>query len=413
MVASMPGGDTPGMLVFSPAVRSSITSGSPVTRNAGYTVLRRNPDALHEETDSSRQHHFSSPTAGDALPKYIPDMICSGIAGQLGRVAADPFHLEHLDPEVPMSTSIDRIVVGVATVTHRDPLILPAIEMAEAIGATVHFIYAFDLPDPLLQAYARDGYLGDHFGEQYGENLRTQLELQVREISESDSIRCHAAMGSASEVLCDSADELEADLLVVGATRSGSFFHSLLGSTAERVVRGSHLPVLVLRAPLRRPIAHVLLTGDLSDFSIGVHERGLGLVGELFPGDDPRLCSLLVVWHDLALPAPMQHDDMRELAESELTHFLASHFSDERQVEGRVRVGNPATEITAEARTWPADLLVLGTHGRTGSSRFLLGSVAEKAIRGSQANVLVIPSVRTPDAKGESGNSASTITATA
>jgi nucleotide-binding universal stress UspA family protein len=312
-----------------------------------------------------------------------------------------------------MSASIDHIVVGVATVTQPDPVILPAIEIAEAIGATVHFVYAYDLPDPLLQAYARDGYLGDHFGEQHGEALRAQLELQVREIATSDSIRCHARMGSASEVLCDSADELKADLLIVGATRSGSFLRSLLGTTAERVVRGSHVPVLVLREPLRRPIGQVLLTGDLSDFSIGVHERGIQLVQGLFPGDAPRLRSLLVVWHDVALPSAVGHDDMRALAESELKHFLGTQLPDGSRVEGRVRVGNPATEITAEARTWPADLLVLGTHGRTGSSRFLLGSVAEKTIRASGGNVLVIPPARIRQPDGESEKSAPTIIASA
>jgi universal stress protein E len=312
-----------------------------------------------------------------------------------------------------MSTSIDRIVVGIATVAQPDPLILPAIEMAGQIGATLHFVHAFDLPDPILQAYARDGYLGDHFGAQHGENLRAQLEFQVRKFSESDSIRCHAGMGSASEVLCNSADELGADLLVVGATRAGSFLHSLLGSTAERVVRGSHVPVLVLREPLRRPVGQVLLTGDLSDFSICVHERGIRLVQGLFPDDKPRLRSLLVVWHDLALPPPVERDDMRKLAESELTQFLAAHLPGTQQVEGWVRVGNPATEIAAEAGTWPADLLVLGTHGRTGSSRFLLGSVAEKAIRGSRGNVLVVPSARRPDAGGEDGKSTSTMIASA
>jgi nucleotide-binding universal stress UspA family protein len=312
-----------------------------------------------------------------------------------------------------MSASIERIVVGVATVTQPDPLIPPAIEMAEAIGATVHFVYAYDLPDPLLQAYARDGYLGDHFGEQHRENLKAQLELHVRKISGIDSIRCHARMGSASEVLCGYAEELGADLLVVGGTRSGSFLHSLLGSTAERVVRGAHVPVLVMRRPLRRPVGQVLLTGDLSDFSVGVHERGIRLLEGLFPHDEPRLRSLLVVWHDVALPPPVERDDMRDLAEAELARFLASYLSGSQQVEGRVRIGNPATEIAAEADTWPADLLVLGTHGRTGSSRFLLGSVAERTIRGSRGNVLVIPPVRAPGEDSRSGKSASTVSASA
>lgn len=46
--------------------------------------------------------------------------------------------------------------------------------------------------------------------------------------------------------------------------------------------------------------------------------------------------------------------------------------------------------IVAEARQWQADLIVIGTHGRSGVSRWLFGSVAEGVVRGSDAPVLLI-----------------------
>jgi nucleotide-binding universal stress UspA family protein len=53
--------------------------------------------------------------------------------------------------------------------------------------------------------------------------------------------------------------------------------------------------------------------------------------------------------------------------------------------------GNPSREIVAKARREQADLIVMGTHGRTGLPHVLLGSVAEKTVRLSPAPVLTIP----------------------
>ena len=54
--------------------------------------------------------------------------------------------------------------------------------------------------------------------------------------------------------------------------------------------------------------------------------------------------------------------------------------------------GDPAEEILRYARGHAIDLIVVGTHGRTGFSRAILGSVAERVVRGSVCPVLVIPS---------------------
>jgi nucleotide-binding universal stress UspA family protein len=56
-----------------------------------------------------------------------------------------------------------------------------------------------------------------------------------------------------------------------------------------------------------------------------------------------------------------------------------------------IRVGSPGPQIVKAAREWKADLLVVGTHGRTGLTHLLLGSVAEYVVRRSECPVLVLP----------------------
>ncbi len=53
--------------------------------------------------------------------------------------------------------------------------------------------------------------------------------------------------------------------------------------------------------------------------------------------------------------------------------------------------GDPAEEILGYAQRHPIDLIVVGTQGRTGVSRVLLGSVAERVVRGARCPVLVVP----------------------
>lgn len=73
----------------------------------------------------------------------------------------------------------------------------------------------------------------------------------------------------------------------------------------------------------------------------------------------------------------------------------------EVRVERRVAEGAPAEEILRTAQSVKADLIVMGTHGRTGLSRLLMGSVAEQVVRKAPCPVLT---VRTPSLPGETTN---------
>jgi nucleotide-binding universal stress UspA family protein len=68
------------------------------------------------------------------------------------------------------------------------------------------------------------------------------------------------------------------------------------------------------------------------------------------------------------------------------------------EIQGELLEGDPAEEIVAEARRRQADLVVMGTHGRSGLSRLLMGSVAEHVARKASCPVVLI---RIPDTDGE------------
>lgn len=83
---------------------------------------------------------------------------------------------------------------------------------------------------------------------------------------------------------------------------------------------------------------------------------------------------------------------IEENAQRDLDEFLkASELPAGTAVHGRLLSGDPASALLHEIRNKKADLIVVGTHGRTGLSHLLLGSVAEKLVRLASVPVLTVP----------------------
>ncbi|MDP1571007.1 MAG: universal stress protein [Vicinamibacterales bacterium] len=88
--------------------------------------------------------------------------------------------------------------------------------------------------------------------------------------------------------------------------------------------------------------------------------------------------------------------DRRELL-AEMTRFIEAESAPGIPVEAMIREGAAAAEILSQATDLKADLLVMGTHGRSGFERLLLGSITEKVLRKASCPVLTVPR-RHPDA---------------
>ena len=149
-------------------------------------------------------------------------------------------------------------------------------------------------------------------------------------------------------------------------------------------------------------INRILCAVDFSEFSLDglrhgvVLARWYGAELTLFHASEPApsLLPIKGLPGNIPLAAPIKVDEIVE----ELRRFCAPVLgSSAQKIEIVVREGRPAKEITHEAERGPADLLILGTHGRTGFERLFLGSVTEKVLRSTRVPVLTIPPpVRVP-----------------
>jgi len=96
------------------------------------------------------------------------------------------------------------------------------------------------------------------------------------------------------------------------------------------------------------------------------------------------------------VPAPLPGPDELQTIEQRLAVLGAKVREAGVQSLPTTLVGDPPDEINTHARRVVADLIVVGTHGRTGIRRALLGSVAEQVVRRAYCPVLVVPG-RSPD----------------
>lgn len=100
-----------------------------------------------------------------------------------------------------------------------------------------------------------------------------------------------------------------------------------------------------------------------------------------------------LVLPDAVMPTPMPVGDLTQLTESAeagLARVVKDMGLEGRNVHHEVRVGPPAAEIVAAATDLHADLVCVGTHGRTGLAHMFLGSTAEKVVRESPCPVLTV-----------------------
>lgn len=94
-------------------------------------------------------------------------------------------------------------------------------------------------------------------------------------------------------------------------------------------------------------------------------------------------------------------DVLRADGEAALDRVRAIAEEYDVPVEGTIRDGSPAAEIVRHAEDTDCDLIVMGTHGRGGIDRLLLGSVTERVVRSSTVPVLTVQVGSTPDSARE------------
>lgn len=273
-----------------------------------------------------------------------------------------------------------------------------AATLASAAGAELHVLHALDLESPpyglkeggpILTLPGRTAQAERELREEVGRLVPPAVPVHPRVLNEAP----HRA-------IVEHASAVSAELIVLGPHRGGAGAR-LLGTTADRVIRTAEVPCLIVRAPLTLPLRRVGVPTDFSVPSRGALHVALAWASWLGrpAGDAAGEPAELRVFH----VGPAHDPDDHASLDAAITRLL-----EEEVKEARDRVGTPATGPVGTAIAWDPDrvtaiaahaqsagleLLVLGTHGRGGASRLLVGSVASGVAREADCPVLLVPPV--------------------
>jgi nucleotide-binding universal stress UspA family protein len=278
--------------------------------------------------------------------------------------------------------------------------------LAQHLGARVVCAHAVGPrrapPNPL--AIVSDDIEGFH--EIYREELRARsqrLHVLADELGkhgvQATAKLLDGAAGTVVETICAAAEDTHAALVVLGSHGRTGLTRLVLGSVAERVVRTCATSVLVAREPAmeRQGFRHVLVPTDFTESA----EVALDQAATMAAADaviDILHCWQLDEFVDGLVEVEDTHSAHGVVARrtAERAHQLGESLVrrlavGQRTVRFHLREGTPTAGIHAfiEEQNAPYDLLAVGTHGRTGLQRFLIGSVAESTVRYAPCSVLV------------------------
>lgn len=265
--------------------------------------------------------------------------------------------------------------------------------LAATRGARVTLVHALDVHGPLTDFLPTSAGIDEHF-QGAAEARLDELAAALRQ--RGLSVDTRLVIGVASQSVVRAAGELAADLLVLGSRGLTGVAHLLLGSTAQRIVQHAPCPVLTVHPGdrERHPAArHVLLPTDFSHDA-----RGAALAArDLLAADGARF-TLLHAFHLPVeytaygtIPTGLPFSaDVAAIAEEKLTEVAAGLAAEGLRADTLAREGYPPDVIIETARELAADVIAMGTHGRSGLRHLLLGSNAERVVQHAPCPVLTV-----------------------
>jgi nucleotide-binding universal stress UspA family protein len=264
------------------------------------------------------------------------------------------------------------------------------LDLADGHDATVHVLNVADttqdsvvrMQGDVVDVLEREG---NEFVEEAAERARARGLETVTEVRQ----------GTPADTILGYARTRDVDLVTMPVHGQGGIERFLVGSTTDRVVRGSEIPVLTIRptagTSIEYPYSDVLVPTDGS----GCAAAAIDLGSDLAVAEGAAVHFLCVV-QDTGLGVDFQSSDLAGKLDGRAAGIVeeAARSATEAGVDTvhqAVEHGSAIADgILSYVENDGIDLVVVGTHGRTGIDRYVLGSVAEKLVRSAPVPVLTV-----------------------
>lgn len=282
-----------------------------------------------------------------------------------------------------------------------------AISLSQKTRAGIHLLAVVE-PIPAF-AYEEWEAAAREWSEDYLENVKERIGEKA-----GGKVTTGLRSGHVVETILNEVSSNHADLMVMATHGRGALSRAWLGSVADAIMRQAKVPVLFVRPSDEKPpeitkpkgLETILIPLDGSDLSEHALEHATEL-GELF-GSAYHLTRVVAYPLDIASPylpytVQMNQNILAEAKES------AAGYLEERADRMRRRGLRVTTSVAvdaqaghgilSEAEAVGCDLIAMTTHGRSGMGRMVLGSAADKVLRGTQVPLLLFRPAKVPAVK--------------
>lgn len=280
-----------------------------------------------------------------------------------------------------------------------------ALELSRRTGADVHLTTVLEP----VTSFAYEGWEGAalEWRHKYLENATARLEGQA-----GGEITSSVARGHTVETLQAEAQAHEADLVVMATHGRGTISRMWLGSVADGFVRRADRPIVLVRpkenaeppTSFEHGFETMLIPLDGSELSECALQHATAF-GELF---DSAYHLTRIVSYPLDIASPylphtaQMNQQVLDDARRGSAEYLEAHAENMRRRGLRVTT-SVATDaqaghgILSEGEAVGSDMVAMATHGRKGLSRVILGSTADKVLRGTHTPLLLFRPTVLPD----------------
>lgn len=283
----------------------------------------------------------------------------------------------------------DSILLPVDGSDHAAKTVDHAARLADWAGATIQVVFVADTTQDSVTVV--DGTVVDALERDGGSIVAAAAErLESLGVDHGTDI----VQGSPAPTIVDYAERYGYDLVVLPTHGRTGISRYLLGSVTEKVVRLSDVPVLTARMSsdemLTFPYGAILLPTDGSPAALAAARHGLSLAAAL----DATVHVLSVVDDRSLGPdarSALSADELERPAAEAVDELVAEADAyDLSRITTHVERGPPAEVIKDRIETCDIHAVVMGSSGRRGVDRILLGSVAEKTVRSAPVPVITV-----------------------
>jgi nucleotide-binding universal stress UspA family protein len=194
--------------------------------------------------------------------------------------------------------------------------------------------------------------------------------------------------GEIYERIVDLADAENSDLIVMGRKGTAGLQRTLIGSVTARVIGHSQRDVLVVPNDTSIGWKSILFATDGSKFSEAATDKAIDFAKSY--GSELNVITVVDVTEEFMARAPGALEDLVKKAKSMVEDVKKKADSKGIKAESIVREGDAYKVIINVAKKQKANAIIMGSHGRTGLKRLLMGSVTERVIGHAPCPILIV-----------------------